>query len=272
MTEVSMKQSPAMFRRAIELDPDYAQAHAGLADSLCELMLWRMVTRDGGALAEAQAAAHRALELDPGLAEAHVAKGHALMIAGDHEGATEAFEHALKLDPELYVAHYYYARHCYTQGHFSRAVDLFEAAHRVQPDEFQALALAVNAADAAGDDVRRKKLAIEGLACASHQAQIDPENARAHYMTAGLMRNLGVGDRGQAEMDYALRIRPGDFDVLYNAACYYALANDAERSLDLLERAVDRGEGSLEWIEHDSDFANIRQLPRLQANVDRLVR
>ena len=62
--------------------------------------------RDSGALEEAKAAAHRALELDPDLAEAHVAKGHALMIAGDHDGATEAFEHALKLDPELYVAHY----------------------------------------------------------------------------------------------------------------------------------------------------------------------
>jgi adenylate cyclase len=262
MTEIWMKQAPAMFRRAIALDPDYAQAYAGLADSLCELMLWRMVGRDD-ALDEAQAAAHRALELDPDLAEAHVARGHALMIGGDSEGATEAFEHALKLDPELYVAHYY-ARHCYTQGHFARAVDLFEAAHRVQPDEFQALALAVNAADAAGDDVRRTKLAIEGLACASHQARIDPENARAHYMTAGLMQHLRVGDRGKAEMDYALRIRPDDFDVLYNAACFYALGGDADRALDVLERAVDRGEGSLEWIEHDSDFRSLQDTPRFE--------
>ena len=253
-----------MFRQAIALDPEYAQAHAGLADSLCELMLWRMVSRDGGALDEAKAAAHRALELDPDLAEAHVARGHALMIAGDHEGATEAFEHALRLDPDLYVAHYYYARHCYTQGHYARAVDLFEAAHRVQPDEFQALALAVNAADAAGDEVRKKKLAIEGLACASQQARIDPENARAHYMTAGLMQHLGVGDRGNAEMDYALRIRPDDFDVLYNAACFYALAGEAERALEVLERAVDRGEGSLEWIEHDSDFRLLQHLPRFE--------
>ncbi|BCT91337.1 hypothetical protein LYSHEL_03610 [Lysobacter helvus] len=264
MTEIWMKQAPEMFRRAIVIDPDYAQAHAGLADSLCELMLWRMVNRDGGALDEAQAAAHRALELDPDLAEAHVARGHALMIAGDRDGATEAFEHALKLDPELYVAHYYYARHCYTQGHYARAVDLFVAAHRVQPDEFQALALAVNAADAAGDETRKVKLAIEGLACASHQARIDPENARAHYMTAGLMQHLGVGDRGQEEMDYALRIRPDDFDVLYNAACFYALGGDADRALDVLERAIMRGEGSLEWIEHDSDFRSLHDDPRFE--------
>jgi len=223
-----------------------------------------MIPLDGGALAEAQAAAHRALELDPDLAEAHVAKGHALMIAGDRDGATESFERALKLDPELYVAHYYYARHCYTQGHYLRAVDLFEAAHRVQPDEFQALALAVNAADAAGDHERKMRLAIEGLACASHQARIDPENARAHYMTAGLMQHLGVGDGGQSEMDYALRIRPGDFDVLYNAACFYSLGGDTARALDVLEQAVNRGEGSLEWIEHDSDLNALHDLPKFE--------
>jgi len=269
ITAESQKQAPQMFRHAIEIDPDYAQAWAGLADSLCELMLWRMVHRDV-ALDEARAAAQRALELDPGLAEAHVAMGHALMIGGDIEGATASFEHAIKLDPELYVAYYYYARLCYTQGRYSRAVDLFEAAHRAKPDEFQALALAVGAADAAGDEERKKRLAIEGLACASHQAQIDPENARAHYMTASLMQHLGVGDHGQSQMDYALRIRPDDFDVLYNAACFHALEGRADEALDLLGRAVDSGQGALEWIEHDSDFRSLRDLPRFQAIVQSL--
>ncbi|KGQ19655.1 Adenylate cyclase [Lysobacter dokdonensis DS-58] len=270
MTEITMKQAPTMFRRAIELDPEYGQAYAGLSDSLCELMLWRMADPKGGALVEARDAAHKALELDPDLAEAHVAKGHSLMIAGDHDGATEAFEHAITLDPELYVAYYFYGRHCFTQGNYPRAVDLFVAAHRVQPDEFQALALAVNAADAAGDDDRKKKLAIEGLACASHQAQIDPENARAHYMTAGLMQHLRVGDHGHSEMEYALRIRPNDFDVLYNGACFHALDGDGEKAIDLLERAVQHGEGSLEWIEHDSDLWVLRGNPRFQAIVARL--
>ncbi|UHQ18252.1 tetratricopeptide repeat protein [Lysobacter sp. KIS68-7] len=263
ITAESQKQAPVMFRHAIEIDPEYAQAWAGLADSLCELMLWRMVHRDV-ALDEARAAAQRALELDPGLAEAHVAMGHALMIGGDIEGATASFEHAIKLDPELYVAYYYYARLCYTQGRYSRAVDLFEAAHRAKPDEFQALSLAVGAADAAGDEQRKKRIAIEGLACASHQAQIDPENARAHYMTASLMQHLGVGDRGQSQMDYALRIRPDDFDVLYNGACFYALEGRTDEALDLLGRAIDSGQGALEWIEHDSDFRSLQGHPKFE--------
>ena len=269
-TELSWRQAPLMFRRAIEIDPGYAQAWAGLADSLCELLMWRMEDVSSGALEEAKAAAHRALELDPELGEAHVARAHALSMSGDHERATEAYERALALDSELYVANYYYARECFTQGRFARAVDLFEAAHRVQPDEFQALTLAVTAAHAAGDEDRAKRLAIEGLACASHQAEVDPENARAHYMTAGLMLELGVGDKGRSEVERALRMRPDDFDVLYNASCYFARAGDQDRSLALLDNAVERGQGFLDWIEHDSDYANVRHLPRFQAIVAKL--
>src|SRR4249919_1148214 len=101
-TELSWKQAPLMFRRAIEIDPEYAQAWAGLADSLCELLMWRLEVAQGGALVEAKNAAHRALELDPNLAEAHVAKAHALSMSGEHDAATEAYERALSLDPELY--------------------------------------------------------------------------------------------------------------------------------------------------------------------------
>ena len=269
-TELSWKQAPLMFRRAIEIDPDYAQAWAGLADSLCELIMWRLEVAQGGALEEAKAAAHRALELDPDLAEAHVAKAHALSMSGDREGASESYERALAIDPELYVANYYYARECLTQGRFERAVDLFEAAHRAQPDEFQAISLSVMAAKSAGDDVRAKKLAMEALASTSHQAEIDPENARAHYFAAGLMMHLGVGDGGRSAIETALRMRPDDFDVLYNASCYYALAGDADRSLDLLEEAVNRGQGFLDWIEHDSDYAKVRHLPRFREIVERL--
>ncbi|HSE11222.1 MAG TPA: hypothetical protein VLB69_01190, partial [Rudaea sp.] len=56
------RQAPAMFRRAIELDPEYAAAHAGLADILTQLLLWRFA-RAEDVLPEATRAAHRALEL-----------------------------------------------------------------------------------------------------------------------------------------------------------------------------------------------------------------
>jgi adenylate cyclase len=268
-SEASWRQAPQMFRRAIELDPQYAQAHAGLADALVELLLWRL-ERPQDVLEEARAAAQRALELDPDLAEAHVAKAHTLALAGDHEAATAEFELALTLDSGLYVAHYYYARHCFAQGRHARAVDLFESAHRVQPDEFQALALAVTAAKAAGDPQRADRLTRQALEAALHQTDIDPDNARARYMAATLQMLLGDAEAGARNIEAALRMRPDDFGVLYNAACHYALAGQPDPALDLLERAIHAGQGFRDWIDNDADFDSLRHLPRFREIVGRL--
>lgn len=268
-TVVSWRQAPQMFRKAIELDPGYAHAHAGLADSLVELLLWRLEPPEH-VLDEARAAARRALELAPDLAEAHVAYAHTLSFDGEHDAATASFERALELDPTLYVAHYYFARHCFAQGAFARAVDLFESAHAADPGEFQALSLAVGAAEAAGDEDRMRRLTHEALEATRHQVEIDPDNARAHYMAAGLLLRLGDIDGGRRAIRQALGLRPADFDTLYNAACFYAMVGEQDQALDLLERAVATGLGFREWIEHDSELATLRGLPRYQEIIARL--
>lgn len=268
-TIVSWYEAPQMFRRAIELDPGYAHAHAGLADALVELLLWGLEASEG-ALEEARAAAQRALELAPELAEAHVARAHTLSLAGDHENATAAFERAIALDPELYIAYYYYARHCFTQGRIARAVDLYETAHRVQPDEFQALSLAVAASEAAGDTERAARLSQRALQAALYQIELDPDNSRAHYMAASLQLRHGDIEAGRRSIETALRISPDEFGTLYNAACFHALAGEAEPALDLLERAIDTGGGFREWIERDTELENLRGLPRFHAIAARL--
>ena len=265
----SWQSAPEMFRRAIELDPTYAQAHAGLADSLAGLLLWRLV-RPEDVLDEASTAARRALELAPDLAEAHVAHANTLSLAGSNDEATAAFERAIALNGELYEAHYYFARHCYAHGQFQRAVDEFEAAHRTRPDEFQALVLGMNAADALGRARDGESMARRALKLALAEADMDPENGRARYLAAGLQARLGDHEGGRRNMEVALRLQPEDFGTLYNAACFHAQIGDADRALDMLDRAVDTGQGFREWIEHDHDFVAIRDLPRFQAILSRL--
>ena len=260
---IKWEYSAQMYRRAIEIDPDYAQAHAGLADVLTELLLWRFA-RPKEVLDEALAASRRALELAPELAEAHVAHAHTLEFSGEHDAAAQEFERALALNPDLYEASYYFARHCFARGQFARAVDLFEAAHRARPDEFQALMIAVGAAENLGDKARIDDIARRALAASLHQIEVDPENARAHYSSASLMHYLGDTQGACRHADMALHLRPNDYDTLYNCACYYARAGETEQALDLLERAVATGQGFRDWIEHDADLNSLRGLARFQ--------
>ena len=70
----------------------------------------------------------------------------------------------------------------------------------------------------------------------------------------------------------AIEINPADYQdepvVLYNVACFYAHAGDKERSLYLLESAVDKGWGDKAWLETDSDLGSLRDLPRFQTLLD----
>ena len=265
----SWHESAQMYRRAIELDPGYTHAHAGLADVLVELLLWGLA-RPEDVRDEARDAASRALQLDPDLAEAHVAHAHALTSFGENEAAAQEYERALALDPELYEAKYYYARFCYARGDYARALELFEAAHRVQPDEFQSITLAIGAAEALGDAAIVQQLSREAVQAARRRIAIDPDDARAHYMMAGPLTHLGESGEARRHIEIALGIRPDDFDVLYNAACFYALANEPGPALDLLERGVTTGGGYQGWVEHDADLASLHGEPRFQAIVAQL--
>jgi len=262
-------KAPEMFRRAIALDPDYAHAHAGLADSLAQLLIWRIIQSEQ-ALDEAIGSAKRALELAPNLAEAHVAHANTLSLAGNDEGAIAAFRRAVELDPELYEAHYYMGRHCYARGEFALAIEAFEAAHRVRPDEFQALSLASNAADSLGDKARGDALTRLALPPALAEIASDPENGRAMYLAAGMQIRLGDIEGGRRNIEAALRLQPDDFGTLYNAACTYTHMGDTQRAFDLLERAISVGHGFRDWIEHDSDLDSLRGLPRYREILARL--
>ena len=263
------QDAPKMFRRAIEHDPNYAQAHAGLADSLAQQILWRFQTADA-VLPEATAAAARALALAPDLAEAHVAEGHLRSIAGDHDGAVAAFERAVALNPDLHEAWYYYARHCFARGDYAHAATLFQAAYRTRPDDYVVLALEVGALDAIGDHARADVVAKQALAGLLHQSELEPDNVRLLYMASGLQQRLGNTEAGRALAEKALSLRPNDFSTLYNVACFYSLSGDCERALELLEQAIRLGGGYADWMEHDSDLANVRGHPRFRQIIDSL--
>lgn len=98
------------FRAAIDLDPTYAAAHAGLAIACCAQAELRVVPY-GQAYADARAAALRALGMDDASADAQVALGCVLFFSDwNWTGARRAFERALELNPDHTEAHLLYGR------------------------------------------------------------------------------------------------------------------------------------------------------------------
>jgi eukaryotic-like serine/threonine-protein kinase len=96
-------------RRAIELEPGFADAHAALADWHQRAVVGHMSAPSG--LARAVEAAEHALALDPDMAEAYAALGYARLLQWDFAGADDAFVRALELKPSYPEVHTLYARY-----------------------------------------------------------------------------------------------------------------------------------------------------------------
>src|SRR6185295_12123306 len=103
-----------MFRRAAEIDPEYALAYAGLAD--CLSFLHGMWAGGEEALREADAASSRALALAPSLSSTHASRGLTHYLKRRYEEAQAEFDQALKLDPAQFEALYFNARMRFEQG------------------------------------------------------------------------------------------------------------------------------------------------------------
>jgi tetratricopeptide (TPR) repeat protein len=252
-----------MFERAIEIDPEYAQAYAGAADCCSALYTWWDATEAN--LEGADRYSRKALALDPGLAEAHAARGLSLTLRHRYTEAEAEFQEAIQLNPKLFEAHYFFARASHAQGKFEAAAKMFERASEVRPEDYQSpiiLALTYRTlgrlADAEAADRRGAELAEARLA-------LNPDESRAMVLGATAHSRLGNVTRALDLVGQALVIDPDDSGVLYNVACVYANAGRSEEALSCLERAIHNGFGHLEWLEHDSDFDSVRSDPRFGA-------
>ncbi len=259
----SLEYARQMFNRAIEIDPEYALAHAGVADC-CSLLYTYFDARESN-LRQADLASQRALELEPDLAEAHVARGIAVSLSKHFEEAEQEFETAMRLDPKLFEAPYFYARALKSEGRFAEAVKLFERAATVRPEDFQAASLMASSLESLGMHTESEAANRRVLKLIEDRLALNPEDARACNLAATTHSKLGETEPALEFARKSLEIDPDDPMLLYNVACTYSMLGKTDDALTCLERSIDRGFGHRQWIEHDSDFAPIRETPRFQA-------
>jgi serine/threonine protein kinase/tetratricopeptide (TPR) repeat protein len=252
-----------MFERALDIDNEYVKAYAGAADCCCYLyMLW-----DGSNanLEGADSYSRKALELGPDVAEAHASRGLALTLSQRYAEAESEFETAMRLDPKSFDAHYFASRTAFLQGKNEEAVRLLDVAAQVRPEEYQAFFLQAMPLRKLGRDAEAEAAMREGIATAERHLELNPDDARALYLGAGGLIQLGEVERAIEWARRALALDPADSAVLYNVSCVYALGGKHEEALVCLETAVQNGFGHRSWLENDSDFNAIRDEPRFQA-------
>lgn len=249
-----------MFSKAIEIDPNYARAYAGIAD--CSAFLYFYWDSSKTNLEQADQSSRKALDIDSELAEAHASRGLTASMMKKYEDAEREFRAAMRLGPRLFEPYYYFARNCYAQGRLEDAVAWFERASKVSPEDYQAPMLLASALNGLGLQPEALAAYRRGLAAAERHLELHPGDSRALYFGANALSQLNERTRSMEWAERALVLEGEEPQVLYNVACVYALLGEVDKAVDCLEKSITHGWGQREWMEHDPDLAALRDHPR----------
>lgn len=297
-TGEGLRTAVEYFSRAIEADPGYALAHAGLADAYAILLDYGILPPQR-ALPELKAAARRALELDATLAEAHTSLAMAHQFEWQWAAAEREFRRALALNPGYAVAHHRYAlfltsmeRPAESLGEIRRALELEPLSliilttvgwvHYYARDYGKAVEQCLHTLEM-DPDFMNAHIAL-GLAygqlgryeeaIAAHQQALRIAGEVAS--TQALMGYMygASGERGRAE-EILARLRE-QASRQYTSAYYLAIAalgsGDVEQAFSWLDRAYEEHAAHLIYLRVDPLFDSLRADPRLERLLARLGR
>ena len=131
-TEEGFKSAIDHFQRALEIDPAYAPAYAGLADSYILQGLGFLPPKE--AISRGKTAAQKALDIDDSLAEAHTSLAMACTAYDwDWSACEEEFKRAIELNPNYATAHHWYGDHLSNMGRHAQAIAEVQRAQQLDP-------------------------------------------------------------------------------------------------------------------------------------------
>jgi TolB-like protein/DNA-binding winged helix-turn-helix (wHTH) protein/Tfp pilus assembly protein PilF len=289
-TGEGFRQAADYFQQAIDKDPNYARAYAGLADTFGLMSTWYLGPQNE-LMPKARAAALRALELDEGLAEAHTSL--ALIEENydyDWPGAEKEFRRAIQLNPQYATAHQWYAEFLSWQGRFDEAFAESSQARQLDP---RSLIIATDYAlifyyshqyEKAIEQYRsvleldptynraREEMIPSYLELGRYDDAIDEINRLAARGEApglwaweaavyGRSGRAAEARRALAKVEQIARSRPDRYAMLLVA---YSGTDHKERVLDLLERAYAEHSPVVAQIKTNPIYDPIRSDPRFQ--------
>jgi TolB-like protein/Tfp pilus assembly protein PilF len=216
----SLRKAADYFQQAIDLDPNYALAYAGLADVHSILPVYAG-TAPKDDVPKALIAARKAVELDGDLAEAHTALGNALVSNGQLKLAEPEFRHALELNPNYATAHQWLAECLFGQGRFPQSLAENERAHALDP-----LSLIINASYASSlSGVGRYDDAIKQ---ARKTLELDPNLLPGHEILGQTYEAEGKLEEAIAEYRKANELEPTPSNFAMLAYAYAKAGRMAE--------------------------------------------
>jgi non-specific serine/threonine protein kinase len=251
-----------MFEHAIRLDPNFALAHAGIAN--ISGMQFEMHGRDPRWIEKGLAAANRSFELDPENPGVIASRARLCHVQQRYDEAVKLARMAIDRRSDCQNAWDVLGRALFCSDRWQEAADLAERAVAAAGDNYNVFVPYVNSMLALGDKETARKLIERQCRVLEHQVDTVPEDVRARILLAATFVQLGRDKDASQHLEMAVAMRPNDPNTLYNAACTYGMLGMKAESLAMLKRAIECGFTDREWISRDSDLSSIHDEPEFK--------
>jgi len=253
LTRQDLEFALQMFENAVAQDPNFALAHAAIANVCAEFHYHYQ--RDTTWMERAMMASQKAVALNPDLPEVQVANAWILYASAQYEHAVMCARKAIERKRDTEGAYYILLRTLFASGRYQEVADIGEEAVEASGTDYNVYVPIQNSLGALGkEDALRNFRQREILALETHLKHV-PEDARARILLAVDYAWMDRAEDAVRETGLAVALRPNDATVLYNAACNYCVLKRKTDALDAIKKAWIAGYHDARWARRDPDLA-----------------
>jgi serine/threonine protein kinase/Flp pilus assembly protein TadD len=252
-----------MFEQAIQLDSNFALAHAGIAH-LCGLM-YELREQNEKWIERGLAACDRATALAPDLPELLVARARISYSQKKHGEAAQLALRAIERKPDCEGSWNILGRAYLASGRFEDAAALTERALECNGDDYNTYIPYRQALQKLGRTKEAEHVRERMTNVLREQLERVPEDVRARILLANHLAHYGRDtDEAIRHLQTAVALRPGDANTLYNAACTYGILGKKAEALATITHAFAAGYSNQDWAANDSDLDCLREEPEFR--------
>jgi serine/threonine protein kinase/Flp pilus assembly protein TadD len=251
-----------MFENAVALDPNFALAHAGLAN-VCAEYYWHF-ERNQTWLDRAVASTEVAIAKGIDAPEVKLAEAWVDYAEARYEKAINTIRAALSIDPDLDGGYYLLGRALFEAGRYQEVVDMMDTALAHAGENYNTAMPIHNALGALGKPEALKNYVFREIAVYEEALRKTPEDARVRVLLAGGYASQGRNEDAKREADMAMALRPDDAMILYNTACAYCAMNNAKDAMTAIRKAWESGYRNATWTRQDPDLSLLHGDPEFE--------
>ena len=251
-----------MFEQAIQLDRNFALAHAGIA-SLCGV-IYEIREQSDNWIARGVAACDRAMALAPDLPEVMVARAQIFYAQKKYDESELMARRAIERKRDCDGSWSILGRALISRGKYEEAAKLVESALEANGDDYNTFIPYQQSLEHTGRKKEAEHLRERQSGVLRQQLEIVPEDVRARILLAANLAYCGEAEESIRHLQTAVALRPNDGNTLYNAACAYGVLGRKAEALETLKKAVAAGYGDLNWAARDTDLECLHANPEFQ--------